>query len=292
MQFDAGHSDMVHDASFDYYGRRLATASSDKTIKVFDVIGDQHVHIADLRGHEGPVWQCAWAHPKFGSLLASCSFDHRVIVWKEAQDGQFHQVYISPPTLHTASVNSIAWAPHELGLLLAAGSSDGTISISEYNITTGSWNSIKLPGVHTIGVTAVSWAPAVTKASSGFIKRLVSSGCDNAIRIWKCSESGIWSEQESLQAHTDWVRDVAWAPNLGLPRNVMASGGQDGQVFAWSEKPSGGWERRLVHDFKPQPVWRVSWSLTGNILAVSDGSNQVTLWKESLDGLWQQVMAA
>jgi protein transport protein SEC13 len=202
------------------------------------------------------------------------------------------QVFISPPTLHSASVNSIAWAPYELGLILAAGSSDGTVSITEY--ANGAWSSTKLPGLHSIGVTAVSWAPASPagpKAPSGYTKRIVSSGCDNAIRIWKCSsETGIWSEQDSLQAHTDWVRDVAWAPNLGLPRSVVASGGQDGQVFAWSEKPAGGWERKLVHDFKPQPVWKVSWSLTGNILAVSDGGNQVTLWKESLDGLWQQVM--
>lgn len=83
---------MVHDAQLDYYGRRLATCSSDKTIKVFDVVADHHVHLADLRGHEGPVWQVAWGHPKFGSLLASCSFDHRVILWKETSNNQWSQV--------------------------------------------------------------------------------------------------------------------------------------------------------------------------------------------------------
>ena len=42
-------------------------------------------------------------------------------------------------TVHTASgivvadiVNSICWAPHEYGLMLAAGSSDGKISILTY----------------------------------------------------------------------------------------------------------------------------------------------------------------
>ena len=40
-QFETGHADMVHDAQFDYYGRRLATCSSDRSIKVFDVAGDQ-----------------------------------------------------------------------------------------------------------------------------------------------------------------------------------------------------------------------------------------------------------
>ncbi len=61
------------------------------------------------------------------------------------------------------------------------------------------------------------------------------------------------------------------------------------QVYAWTEKPGGGWDKKLVHDFRPVPVWRVSWALTGNILAVSDGNGAVTLWKESLDGSWQQV---
>ena len=28
--------------------------------------------------HEGPVWQVCWAHPKFGSMIASCSYDHKV----------------------------------------------------------------------------------------------------------------------------------------------------------------------------------------------------------------------
>jgi protein transport protein SEC13 len=56
----------------------------------------------------------------------------------------------------------------------------------------------------------------------------------------------------------------------------------------WSEKPGGGWSRRLVHDFKV-PVWRVSWSTTGSILSVADGNNAVTLWKEAMDGAWQQI---
>lgn len=182
--FDSGHQDMVHDAQLDYYGRKLATCSSDRTIKVFDIVGDNHTHLADLRGHEGPVWQVCWAHPKFGSVLASCSFDHRVIVWKEGQDGQWNQVsnarvgscnmpmcpgvikalfgylmsmrkkpdgfwlmqvHITAPSLHSASVNSICWAPHELGLILASASSDGTVSVMEYK-SDGVWDTTKVRG--------------------------------------------------------------------------------------------------------------------------------------------------
>lgn len=34
-------------------------------------------------GHNGSVWKVAWAHPEYGQLLASCSFDMSVCVWEE-----------------------------------------------------------------------------------------------------------------------------------------------------------------------------------------------------------------
>ena len=39
-----------HDAVLDYYGRRLATCSSDKTIKIFEVEGETHKLTETLRG--------------------------------------------------------------------------------------------------------------------------------------------------------------------------------------------------------------------------------------------------
>ena len=60
--------------------------------QVFDTAGEQTIELSQLVGHDGPVWQLTWAHPKFGSLLASCSLDQKVIVWKEAQEAQWVQV--------------------------------------------------------------------------------------------------------------------------------------------------------------------------------------------------------
>ena len=51
------------------------------------------------------------------------------------------QAYCSP--VHTASVNGVAFAPHELGLMLAAASSDGTISVLTYQSGQG-WGSLKV----------------------------------------------------------------------------------------------------------------------------------------------------
>lgn len=99
--------------------------------------------------HTAPVWQLAWAHPSFGSILASCSYDGRVFIWKETggkggggelQDGWER---IKEHTLHTASgecqrnlelsiVNSISWAPYELGPIIACASSDGKISVLSF----------------------------------------------------------------------------------------------------------------------------------------------------------------
>lgn len=136
-----------HDAQLDFYGSKLATCSSDRTIKVFDVQNGTAVSAGEtLVGHEGPVWQVAWAHPSFGTILASASYDGKVFIWKN--EGAGAQAYgsswtrIKDHALHTASgtssadpVNSIAWSPHELGATLACASSDGKVSVLTFNST-------------------------------------------------------------------------------------------------------------------------------------------------------------
>lgn len=92
---------------------------------------------------------------------------------------------------------------------------------------------------HGTGANAVSWAPAVvsTPSSAGprspaqgqltAQKRFVSGGSDNLIRIWVFDdEQKKWVEEEVIKEHEDWVRDVAWAPNIGLPGMYIASASQ------------------------------------------------------------------
>ena len=72
--------------------------------------------------------------------------------------------------------------------------------------------------------------------------------------MWRHSEGSGWQQDgPALAGHSDWVRDVAWAPNLGLPANTLASAGQDGRVFIWAEQAGGGWERTLLQDFQARP---------------------------------------
>ncbi|THG96904.1 hypothetical protein EW026_g5011 [Hermanssonia centrifuga] len=149
IPIETSHEDMIHDAQLDYYGKRLATCSSDRTVKVFEVLDGeaQRATGQTLKGHTGPVWQVSWAHPKYGHILASCSYDGKVIIWKEqtAQTGGSWSK-IKEHTLHVASVNSVSWAPHELGATLACASSDGKISVLTFKSALSS--SLGLCGTH------------------------------------------------------------------------------------------------------------------------------------------------
>ncbi|ORY75637.1 vesicle budding-like protein [Leucosporidium creatinivorum] len=328
---ETGHADMIHDAQLDYYGRRLATASSDRTIRLFEVEGESDYRLVEtLRGHDGPIHGLSWAHPAFGSILASCSFDGKVFIWKENEGPQKGWSKVKEHLLHTASVNAIAWAPHELGPVLACASSDGKVSVLTFN-NDGTWDASLFPA-HPLGVTSVTWAPAVGVGSltslegqqqqegqQGLaqVKRFATGGCDGYVRLWGWKEdTKTWSPdpvQPVLEGHADWVRDVAWAPSVGVGRSYLASAGQDKTVYIWTQdSPRAPWSKVALEptassaptpapgqtSASPAPggegkfgdvVWRVSWSVSGNVLAVSSGDGKVSLWKENLKGTFEEV---
>ncbi|KAL7411376.1 WD40-repeat-containing domain protein [Mrakia frigida] len=331
------HEEMIHDAQLDYYGKRLATCSSDKTIRVFDVVdGEQKGQGDVLRGHTAPIWQLSWAHPSFGPILASASYDGKVFIWKEKGRaalgappskaasnaarvgagaggngaGEKWEV-IKEHNLHAASVNSVAWAPYEHGPILACASSDSKVSIVTFN-NDGSTESF-VAIAHPMGATSVSWAPSVVPGSltrpaapvpggvsgSGAEnkqKKFVTGGCDSKVKIWGWREQEReWAVEDTLDKHTDWVRDVAWAPNIGLPTSYIASCSQDRTVLIHTRStPTSPWlTTSLLPEGEtfPEVVWRVSWSLAGNVLAVSGGDGKVSLWKEKggAGGGWECV---
>lgn len=275
---------------------RLTLSPPDRTIKIYNVSDSSYELCATLQGHEGPVWQVSWAHPQFGVLLASASFDGSVWVHKEVQRNEWTVVHAAR-NLHASSVNGVAFAPHEYGLMLAAASADGKVSVLAHQPNNQTWSVDYLDDCP-VGVNAVSWAPygAYFDAANPDVvpaPRLVTAGCDNQIRFWLRGEDGLWQQEEakldtSTLQHTDWVRDVAWAPCLLPNQNMVASCSEDQTVLIWEQKDGGDWKPTLLHQYEA-PVWRVSWSITGNLLAVSSGDSDVSLWKTSLEGKWVRV---
>jgi WD40 repeat protein len=103
--------------------------------------------------------------------------------------------------------------------------------------------------------------------------QLVTGGCDNMLRLWTIanpkSSTQVTNTYDVLPMpvdtplkHTgllatvsklcpvehspfiDWVRDVAWCPNLGLTSTTIASCGQDGRVILWTkDNSSNPWVR-------------------------------------------------
>ena len=91
------------------------------------------------------------------------------------------------------------------------------------------------------------------------------------------------------------MRDVAWAPSVGVGKAYLASAGQDKAVCVWTQQDArSAWTRAVLDpsgtDAAPQGqqqgqqgegrfgdvVWRVSWSVAGNVLAVSSGASHLS----------------
>jgi protein transport protein SEC13 len=243
------------------------------------------------------------------AILASCGFDGAVLIHRETRPMDW-QILYAGRHLHESSVNSVAFCPPEHGLMVAAASSDGRVSIISH-APDNSWSTEYIQD-NPLGVNAVSWAPTgafqdeSTSSGAGGSSgspdevvndppRLVTGGCDNKIRFWiQDTSEGKWVEDTSFSVakdlgHTDWVRDVAWSPVIVPGVNTVASCSEDRTVLIWTQNgPKNEFKAELLHAFDA-PVWRVSWSVTGNILAVSSGDSNVTLWKQGIDGKWYQM---
>lgn len=241
LRLETHHQDVVHDACLDYYGKRLATCSSDRTVKIFNVRQNEMVLGAELTSHQGPVWSVKFAHPRFGNVLASCSYDGTVLVHREnPATAQWELVYSHTAT---ASVEAIDFAPNEYGLILGCVGSDGTVTVLTHDSSDDRWHPKSFQD-NRLGSTSVSFAPfgALGSVEQGggerAVLRLAVGGSDGAVRVHVLNPATQeWSCEHVLRGHEEVVKDVAWAPSVGLPVNTLAScsevrggkGGEEGE---------------------------------------------------------------
>lgn len=287
----SGHTDAIHDTQFDYYGELLATASSDRTVGIHVVRPNMPIQrVATLSAHTGPVWMLSWAHPRFGNVLASAGYDKRAVVWREDAPQSLTWSPVHVVDIHQGSVNAVHWAPEEYGLTLATASSDGTVAVTVYN--DGHWHeSVKVSNntnriAHAMGANCVAFAPFKNMIAGKIL--MASGGCDNCVRLWVSDRDGgdgqlqPFQFLQSLNTHTDWVRDVSFCTvSVASRYALLASCGQDKTVTLyrkpWDQlamemqqspgSPSAGaspWEQSTVK--LNEAVWRLSWAPSAEIL--------------------------
>ncbi|XP_037364779.1 centrosomal protein of 192 kDa isoform X3 [Talpa occidentalis] len=306
----ADHKDLIHDVSFDFHGRRMATCSSDQSVKVWDKSesGDWHC-TASWKTHSGSVWRVTWAHPEFGQVLASCSFDRTAAVWEEivgeSNDklrGQSHWVKRTTLVDSRTSVTDVKFAPKHMGLMLATCSADGIVRIYEApDVMNLSQWSLQHEISCKLSCSCISWNPSSSRAHSPMIAVGSDDSSPNAmakVQVFEYNENTRkYAKAETLMTVTDPVHDIAFAPNLGRSFHILAIATKDVRIFTL--KPvrkeltsSGGPTKFEIHlvaqfDNHNSQVWRVSWNITGTVLASSGDDGCVRLWKANYMDNWK-----
>jgi len=203
-----GHTSTVVSVALSSDGTRIASGSSDKTVRIWDMETKVEV-CSPLRGHFSRVNSVAFSPD--GKWVVSGSDDSTIRVWDMA-NSQAKTILEG----HKDAVNSIVFSLD--GKHFVSGSADKTIRVWD----AATWSAIgdSLTG-HTQPIRSVALSPDGAQIASG--------SSDNTVRMWNVQ---IGSLVHTLKGHANTVRSVAFLPD---GRHVV-SGSDDGTVRVWDIK--------------------------------------------------------
>ncbi|KAI9770814.1 MAG: hypothetical protein M1839_003040 [Geoglossum umbratile] len=203
LQTLEGHSDSTHSVAFSHDSTRLASASSDGTVKIWNASSGECLQTLD--GHDGRVSSVTFSNNSV--WLASASDDRTVKIW-DASSGECLQTLEG----HSDWVFSVTFS-HD-STRLASASDDHMVKV--WDVSSG--ECLQTLKGHS------SWVHSV--AFSHESARLASASRDGTVKIWNASSGECL---QTLKGHSDWVNSVTFSHNSAW----LASASHDRMVKIW-----------------------------------------------------------
>jgi WD40 repeat protein len=242
------HGGRIWHISWSPDGEKIATASNDQTVKVWDPVTGEN--ILTLRGHTDQVEFVTW-HPD-GVLLASTGYDSNVILWDTTKGIMTKKLDIYAGR----EVRAADFSPN--GRFLAAAGQDDT-SLVVYDLLTD--KTISIGNVN--DVTSVQWA------SDG--ERIAVAMDDGVIAMVSAASGEMLF---SVKAHSAFARSLVWSPD----GRRLASGGKEGAMKIHDALT--GEELLAIHGHE-ELVFTIAWSPDGTRIATGSFDEYVRVWDAS-----------
>lgn len=240
-----GHNGAVNGCAFARDGKRIASASSDSTLRIWDAAtGECRL---TLEGHSSSVLSCEFAPD--GTRVVSGSSDNTIRVW-DASNGKCLLILRG----HSDAVRCCTFAPDGDHILSA--SDDTTLRIWSL----GSAESAVALQAHSGSVLVCAFAQDGT--------RIASASEDNTLLIWNAESREPLLE---LRGHAGFVLGCAFAPD----GTRIASASNDHTLVIW-DTASG--EYLLALRGHSGPVRGCAFSPDGKSIASVSDDNTLRFW--------------